>query len=147
MQAAADYLLGADVQADEVAGLTPFSDATVRAATRKLGVPARRRGPQRKRESKPESKTVAPEATPVRTPVRTAVPSLGPGFLPATGRIADLLAIAADLTPTEEEQIAARIEAKHGVWKRTLRPTPKTPRELIQAAIKANLMATEDLRP
>jgi len=144
MQAAADYLLGSDVQAEEVADLTPFSDATVRAATRKLGVPARRRGPQRKRESKPESETTA-------TTALTVAPAPQPPFtssaMSTDSRVADLLSLAADLTPAKQAEAAERIRSRHGIWLRGLHTKPTTDAELIEKACRANVATYSDLRP
>lgn len=144
-QAAADYLLGSDVQAAEVALLTPFSDALVRAETRKLGVPERRRGPQRKREPKPESETSNP-AAPVPTPAPPR-PAPAPAFLSADSRVAELLSLAAALTPEEQLQAADRIRKRHAIWLRTVRPKPQTDAELITKAVRANVVTGGDLRP
>lgn len=144
-QAAADYLLGSDVQASEVAALTPFSDAQVRAKTRKLGVPERRRGPQRKQESKPDSEIATPVAPAPRAVVSRTPPS--PSFLSADSRVAELLVLAAGLTPTEQAQAADRIRARRTVWVRTLRPMPQTDAELIDRAVRANVVTGGDLRP
>lgn len=144
-QAAADYLLGSDVQAAEVALLTPFSDALVRAETRKLGVPERRRGPQRKRESKAESEiATAVEPTTPATSTR-GVPA--PAFLSADSRVAELLALAASLTSEQQLQAADRIRKRHAVWLRTVRPTPRTDAEVINRAVRANVVTGGDLRP
>lgn len=140
MQAAADYLLGSDVQAEEVADLTPFSDATVRAATRKLGVPARRRGPQRKQESNPESEIAT-------TPAPTTQPPFTSSSLPVDSRVADLLGLATDLTPAKQAEAAERIRTRHSLWLRGLRPQPATDAELIDRACRANVATYSDLRP
>jgi hypothetical protein len=138
-QAAADYLLGSDVLASEVATLTPFSDALVRAETRKLGVPERRRGPQRKQESKPESEIAAPVAPAPRT-----LPP-GPTFLSASDRTAELIAMASTLPSGRHVELVSLLEKNHWAWLRANRLPDDSDWAVVQKAVKAKLFSTSDL--
>lgn len=133
-QAAADYLLGSDVQASEVAKLTPFSDATVRAETRKLGVPERRRGPQRKQEP-----TVGTE-----TSSRKPVPS--PEFMSAADRTSELIAMREKLPAGRLVELVSHLEKHHWQWLRANRRTADSDAAIVDKAIRAGLLSMSDLR-
>lgn len=132
-QAAADYMR-TDVAASEVAALTPFSDALVRAEVRKLGVDPKRRGPQRQQEPIPRNESPSRNPAPVRQPT----------FMSAADRNAELLAMASSLGPGRHAELVSLLEKNQWGWFRTLRPG-MSDWDIIKAAIEAGRLTTTDL--